>query len=58
MAYKIFSEVGLFKSFEIPVDLFINYFVELERGYMDLPCNFYSIILLQIINKFNLIFFY
>jgi hypothetical protein len=38
MAYKIFDEVGLFKSFDIPVDKFINYFVALESGYIDLPC--------------------
>ena len=40
MAYKIFEEVGLFKSFDIPVDLFINFFIDLEKGYLDLPCNY------------------
>ncbi len=38
MAYKIFSEVGLFKTFEIPVNQFIHYFTQLEKGYFDLPC--------------------
>lgn len=38
MAYKIFDEVGLFKSFDIPITPFIQYFSALERGYIDLPC--------------------
>jgi hypothetical protein len=38
MAYKIFSEVGLFKTFEIPINQFIHYFTQLEKGYFDLPC--------------------
>lgn len=38
VAYKIFEQVGLFQSFNIPVDLFINYFTALESGYNDLPC--------------------
>lgn len=38
MAYKIFDEVGLFKSFDIPIAPFIRYFTTLERGYIDLPC--------------------
>lgn len=38
MAYKIFHEIGLFKSFDIPVNAFIEYFSALERGYIDLPC--------------------
>ncbi|RNA15771.1 cGMP-inhibited 3 -5 -cyclic phosphodiesterase A [Brachionus plicatilis] len=37
MAYKIFDEVGLFKSFDIPITPFIRYFTALERGYIDLP---------------------
>lgn len=39
MAYKIFEEVGLFKSFDIPINSFIQYFTALEAGYIDLPCN-------------------
>ena len=38
MAYKIFEEVGLFKSFDIPINSFIQYFTALEAGYIDLPC--------------------
>ena len=38
MAFKIFDRVGLFKSFDIPIDAFILYFSELENGYIDLPC--------------------
>ena len=37
MAYKIFEKVGLFKSFNIPVNQFMNYFMALESGYNDLP---------------------
>lgn len=37
MAYKIFEKVGLFKSFNIPVNQFLNYFMALESGYNDLP---------------------
>lgn len=37
MAYKIFEKVGLFKSFNIPVNQFMNYFMALENGYNDLP---------------------
>lgn len=40
MAFKIFDRVGLFKSFDIPIDSFIFYFTELEKGYINLPCNY------------------
>lgn len=42
MAYKIFDEVGLFKTFDIQIDKFINFFTALENGYIDLPCKFIS----------------
>lgn len=45
MAYKIFDEIGLFKSFDIPVNAFIEYFSALERGYIDLPCKIQYFIL-------------
>lgn len=38
MACKIFDEIGLFKAFDIPIDKFINFFIALESGYIDLPC--------------------
>lgn len=37
MAYKIFDKVGLFNTFNIPINLFMNYFNALENGYNDLP---------------------
>ena len=38
MAYKIFDEMGLNKTFEIPVEPFVAFFTRLECGYIDLPC--------------------
>jgi cGMP-inhibited 3',5'-cyclic phosphodiesterase A len=38
MAYKIFGKIGLFKTFSIPVEPFIEFFTSLENGYLDLPC--------------------
>ncbi len=38
MAYKIFQDVGLFDSFDIPIPQFIHFFHALECGYKDLPC--------------------
>ena len=40
MSYKIFKDIGLLESFEIPEKSFIAFFSALEKGYMDLPCNF------------------
>lgn len=53
MAYKIFDEVGLFKSFDIPIAPFIRYFTALERGYIDLPCNFFLTYFGQILKIIN-----
>ncbi|OQV22497.1 cGMP-inhibited 3',5'-cyclic phosphodiesterase A [Hypsibius exemplaris] len=37
VAYKIFSDVGLFETFKIPTQEFLNYFHTLEMGYRDKP---------------------
>ncbi|WAR07025.1 PDE3A-like protein, partial [Mya arenaria] len=37
VAYKLFTEVGLFETFRIPVAAFMNYFHALELGYRDKP---------------------
>ncbi|XP_050391409.2 cGMP-inhibited 3',5'-cyclic phosphodiesterase 3A isoform X3 [Patella vulgata] len=37
VAYKLFTEVGLFETFRIPIAEFINYFHALELGYRDKP---------------------
>ncbi|XP_055335468.1 cGMP-inhibited 3',5'-cyclic phosphodiesterase 3A-like isoform X3 [Paramacrobiotus metropolitanus] len=37
VAYKIFQDVGLFDTFKIPVQEFLNYFHTLEMGYRDKP---------------------
>ncbi len=51
MAFKIFERVGLFKSFDIPVDSFIHFFTELERGYIDLPCKYSLFSVVKLLNK-------
>jgi hypothetical protein len=56
MAYKIFDEVGLFKSFDIPVNAFIQYFIALENGYIDLPCKYLAILFFSFFFNFNLDF--
>ena len=40
MCYKVFLDVGLFDTFKIPINEFINYFHALEMGYRDKPCKF------------------
>ena len=57
MAYKIFDEVGLFKSFDIPINPFIQFFTRLESGYNDLPCNFFLISIFQFVDILNVFFF-
>lgn len=37
VTYKVFLQVGLFKSFDIPLIPFLSYFQCLEAGYKDLP---------------------
>ena len=38
VSYKLFEDTGLFETFKIPVQEFMNYFVALENGYRDIPC--------------------
>lgn len=37
MAFAIFKQTGLFKTFDIPTNQFINFFTSLESGYNNLP---------------------
>ncbi|XP_038047157.1 cGMP-inhibited 3',5'-cyclic phosphodiesterase A-like [Patiria miniata] len=37
VAYKVFTEAGIFETFKIPVREFMNYFQSLENGYRHLP---------------------
>ncbi|XP_069484519.1 cGMP-inhibited 3',5'-cyclic phosphodiesterase 3A isoform X1 [Ambystoma mexicanum] len=37
VAYRLFDDMGLFKTFKIPVKEFMNYFHALENGYRDIP---------------------
>ena len=38
VAYRLFEDTGLFETFKIPVNEFMNYFHALENGYRDIPC--------------------
>ncbi|KAG7282531.1 hypothetical protein CRUP_020246 [Coryphaenoides rupestris] len=37
VSYKLFEDTGLFETFKIPVQEFMNYFCALENGYRDIP---------------------
>ncbi|XP_030237423.1 cGMP-inhibited 3',5'-cyclic phosphodiesterase A [Gadus morhua] len=37
VSYKLFEDTGLFETFKIPVQEFMNYFGALENGYRDIP---------------------
>ncbi|XP_028320271.1 cGMP-inhibited 3',5'-cyclic phosphodiesterase A [Gouania willdenowi] len=37
VSYKLFEDTGLFETFRIPVQEFMNYFHALENGYRDIP---------------------
>ncbi|XP_071380286.1 cGMP-inhibited 3',5'-cyclic phosphodiesterase 3A-like [Centroberyx affinis] len=37
VAYRLFEDTGLFETFKIPVQEFMNYFHSLENGYRDIP---------------------
>ncbi|CAL8375734.1 unnamed protein product [Arctogadus glacialis] len=37
VAYRLFEDTGLFATFKIPVQEFMNYFHALENGYRDIP---------------------
>lgn len=38
VSYRLFEDTGLFETFKIPVNEFMNYFHALENGYRDIPC--------------------
>lgn len=38
VSYRLFEDTGLFETFRIPVQEFMNYFQALENGYRDIPC--------------------
>ncbi|KAF7665112.1 hypothetical protein LDENG_00155020 [Lucifuga dentata] len=37
VSYRLFEDVGLFETFKIPIQEFMNYFHALENGYRDIP---------------------
>ncbi|XP_066525008.1 cGMP-inhibited 3',5'-cyclic phosphodiesterase 3A [Hoplias malabaricus] len=37
VSYRLFEDAGLFETFKIPVQEFMNYFHALENGYRDIP---------------------
>ncbi|XP_022061785.2 cGMP-inhibited 3',5'-cyclic phosphodiesterase 3A-like isoform X1 [Acanthochromis polyacanthus] len=37
VSYRLFEDTGLFETFRIPVQEFMNYFHALENGYRDIP---------------------
>ncbi|KAJ8261866.1 hypothetical protein GJAV_G00159350 [Gymnothorax javanicus] len=37
VSYRLFEDTGLFETFKIPVQEFMNYFHALESGYRDIP---------------------
>ncbi|XP_068168289.1 cGMP-inhibited 3',5'-cyclic phosphodiesterase 3A isoform X2 [Antennarius striatus] len=37
VSYRLFEDTGLFETFKIPVQEFMNYFHALENGYRDIP---------------------
>ncbi|XP_029290368.1 cGMP-inhibited 3',5'-cyclic phosphodiesterase A-like isoform X2 [Cottoperca gobio] len=37
VSYRLFEDTGLFATFKIPVNEFMNYFHALENGYRDIP---------------------
>ena len=40
VAYRLFTEVGLFDTFRIPITEFLLFFHNLELGYQDKPCEY------------------
>lgn len=38
VSHKLFEDTGLFETFRIPMQEFMNYFHALENGYRDIPC--------------------
>ena len=37
----MFQKVGLFETFKIPMDKFLNFFFTLENGYHKIPCKYH-----------------
>lgn len=38
VSYRLFKDTGLFETFKIPIQEFMNYFHALENGYRVIPC--------------------
>lgn len=38
VTYRLFEDTGLFETFRIPIQEFMNYFHALENGYRVIPC--------------------
>lgn len=38
VSYRLFEDTGLFETFRIPAQEFMNYFHALENGYRVIPC--------------------
>lgn len=38
VSYRLFEDTGLFETFKIPIQEFMNYFHALENGYRVIPC--------------------
>lgn len=43
VSYRLFEDTGLFQTFKIPIQEFMNYFHALENGYRDIPCKLVQI---------------
>ena len=41
VTHKVFQKVGLFETFKIPMDKFLNFFFTLENGYHKIPCKYH-----------------
>ena len=53
VSFKVFQNVGLFEAFRIPEKSFLRFFYTLERGYHDIPCEYFARVwptLLRIVN--------
>lgn len=40
VSYRLFEDTGLFETFKIPIQEFMNYFHALENGYRVIPCKY------------------
>ena len=57
VTHKVFQKVGLFETFKIPMDKFLNFFFTLENGYHKIPCKYhvYFFLNLIVINSSNVL---